>query len=81
MKQLDLLEAAQDRAPEPIPEIEDDEDFSAAEEKEPHIFSVSELNGSIKSQLEGEFPLLWVQGEISNFKAHSSGHFYFSLKD
>ena len=45
--------------------------------------SVTELNGIIKSLLEGE-PFLsdvFVRGEISNFKAHSSGHFYFSLKD
>lgn len=43
--------------------------------------SVSELNESIKALLEGEFQMIWVKGEISNFKAHSSGHFYFSLKD
>ena len=45
--------------------------------------SVTELNSIIKSLLEGE-PFLsdvFVRGEISNFKAHSSGHFYFSLKD
>ena len=45
------------------------------------VHSVSSLNRSIKSVMEGNFPLVWVQGEISNFKAHSSGHFYFSLKD
>jgi len=43
--------------------------------------SVSELNESVKALLEGEFQMIWVKGEISNFKAHSSGHFYFSLKD
>lgn len=45
--------------------------------------SVTELNNIIKSLLENE-PFLsdiYVKGEISNFKAHSSGHFYFSLKD
>lgn len=35
----------------------------------------------IRRQLEGEFSVLWLRGEISNFKAHPSGHFYFSLKD
>ncbi len=45
------------------------------------ILTVSSLNRSIKSMIEGEFPLIWVRGEISNFKAHTSGHFYFSLKD
>lgn len=45
------------------------------------VYSVNELNRAIKDQIEGEFPLIWIQGEISNFKPHSSGHFYFSLKD
>ncbi len=45
------------------------------------VYSVSELNRVIKKQLEGQFEVLWVQGEISNFKAHTSGHHYFSLKD
>ncbi|MCB0392861.1 MAG: exodeoxyribonuclease VII large subunit, partial [Bdellovibrionales bacterium] len=48
---------------------------------EPHVFSVSELNGSLKSAIEEQYGLVWLQGEISNFKAHTSGHFYFSLKD
>lgn len=48
---------------------------------EPKIYSVNELNRAIKDQLEGEFPMIWIKGEISNFKPHSSGHFYFSLKD
>lgn len=47
----------------------------------PQIFSVSDLNKAVKSKLEGQFRLVWVQGEISNFVAHTSGHFYFSLKD
>ena len=44
------------------------------------IYTVSELTREIKLTLE-EFPLMWVEGEISNLKKHSSGHFYFSLKD
>ena len=51
------------------------------ESSEPKIYAVSELNHYVRQLLEGEFPQIWVQGEISNFKAHSSGHFYFSLKD
>jgi len=46
-----------------------------------HTFSVSELNNQIKQLLEMEFSHLWLEGEISNFKHHSSGHMYFSLKD
>lgn len=45
------------------------------------VLSVEQLNLTIKRLLEGEIATVWVQGEISNFKAHSSGHFYFSLKD
>ncbi len=51
------------------------------EEEDRNIFSVSQINKAIKTQLEGQFTHLWIQGEISNFKAHSSGHYYFSLKD
>lgn len=47
----------------------------------PSVMTVEQLNVSIKKMLEGEFDLIWVQGEISNFKAHTSGHYYFSLKD
>ena len=49
--------------------------------KERAILSVSELNHQIKNLLEGHVGNLWLKGEISNFKAHSSGHLYFSLKD
>src|SRR5579871_3571193 len=45
------------------------------------IFSVSELTAAIKNLLEPRFPLLFVKGEISNFKEQSSGHLYFTLKD
>lgn len=46
-----------------------------------HVISVSELNLRIRSLLEGEVGTLWVSGEISNFTAASSGHWYFKLKD
>lgn len=48
---------------------------------EPRVLTVEQLNLQIKQILEGQTGVLWVQGEISNFKAHTSGHFYFSLKD
>lgn len=47
----------------------------------PAVLSVQQLNAHIKSLLEGTTGVLWVRGEVSNFKAHSSGHYYFSLKD
>lgn len=50
---------------------------------EPKVFSVGQINRYIKNVLENDFILssLLVKGEISNFKAHSSGHLYFTLKD
>jgi len=45
------------------------------------VYSVSELNSTIRRLLESEFPLLWVEGEISNLAKPASGHIYFSLKD
>lgn len=60
---------------------ESSKDASEPNMSEPKILSVSEINKAVRSTLEGKFHLLWIQGEISNFKAHSSGHFYFSLKD
>jgi exodeoxyribonuclease VII large subunit len=48
---------------------------------EPAIFTVSQLTQAIKLQLEQTFPMIQLQGEISNFRRQSSGHLYFSLKD
>ncbi len=45
------------------------------------IYSVSELLQSARNLLETKFPNVLVQGEITDFKHHSSGHIYFSLKD
>ena len=46
-----------------------------------NILSVSEITGLIKQTLEENFSEVNVIGEISNFKAHVSGHWYFTLKD
>ena len=43
--------------------------------------SVSELTSQLKKLIESNFSNIWIQGEISNFKHHSSGHMYFTLKD
>ena len=45
------------------------------------IYTVSRLNQEARALLEGEFPSLWVEGEVSNLSRPSSGHLYFSLKD
>lgn len=47
----------------------------------PPILTVSQLSQAIKHCLETTFSLIWLQGEVSNCKLHSSGHLYFSLKD
>lgn len=45
------------------------------------IIGVGALNRAIAEVLEGHIGHVWVRGEISNFKAYDSGHWYFSLKD
>ena len=47
----------------------------------PLVLTVSELTQEIKDLLENQFPDVWVEGEISNFRIPPSGHFYFTLKD
>ncbi len=43
--------------------------------------TVTDLTRQIKGALENVFPPLWVEGELSDFVAASSGHYYFTLKD
>ena len=45
------------------------------------ILGVGDLNRAIADVLDGHIGSVWVRGEISNFKAYESGHWYFSLKD
>jgi exodeoxyribonuclease VII large subunit len=74
-------------APIPPPELKSPEAKplepkpTEAKATETKILTVSDVNRAIKSTLETGFKLIWLKGEISNFKAHTSGHFYFSLKD
>ena len=51
------------------------------ESHSPPSLSVSDLNREAKRLLESHFDWVWVEGEIGNFTAASSGHWYFSLKD
>jgi len=46
-----------------------------------YIFSVRTLTQAIKDVLEGEFPFVWVRGQVSNLSRPPSGPVYFSLKD
>jgi exodeoxyribonuclease VII large subunit len=45
------------------------------------VFTVSSLTERLKAVVEEQFPMVWVEGEISNFKVYASGHAYFTLKD
>ncbi len=47
----------------------------------PKVLTVAELTRAIRGLLETRFRAVWVQGEISNYKKHPSGHQYFTLKD
>src|SRR5947209_1782048 len=48
---------------------------------ERRIWTVRDLIASVRTRLEREYTDVWLEGEISNFRAHASGHLYFSLKD
>jgi exodeoxyribonuclease VII large subunit len=50
-------------------------------QKTAKVLTVSELTRSIRGALETKFAAVWVQGEISNYKLHPSGHQYLTLKD
>ncbi len=52
-----------------------------SKDQERFIYTVSELNQDVRTLLESGFPLLWLEGEISNLACPSSGHWYFTLKD
>ena len=47
----------------------------------PRVFSVSELTRSVRSVLETSVGVVWVEGEVSNYRKQASGHQYFTLKD
>ena len=58
-------------------------DIDVRDMRFPGALTVSEINQYIKDLIDVNPPLsdVYIKGEISNFKAHSSGHFYFTLKD
>ncbi len=59
----------------------DSDHYPFSSPEPPVALTVSELNRQARILLESHFDYLWVTGEISNFAAPSSGHWYFSLKD
>lgn len=54
---------------------------AASDARDSVVYNVEQLNTFIRQTLESHVGVIWLQAEISNFKPHSSGHFYFSLKD
>ncbi len=48
---------------------------------EPTVWTVSQINKAVRTLLEENFPLLWISGEVANWKRAASGHCYFTLKD
>ncbi len=56
-------------------------EFETPSSSKAHVFSVSELNNSVKQMLENNFPSVWLEGEISNLARPRSGHVYLTLKD
>ena len=55
--------------------------LSLFDEGERRPLSVSELTAQVRGALESRFASVWIEGEISNFKAANSGHWYFTIKD
>jgi exodeoxyribonuclease VII large subunit len=51
------------------------------DEEERRPLTVSELNAQVKAAIERQFASVWVEGEIVNFTAAASGHWYFNLND
>ena len=49
----------------------------------PQYYTISQINGYLESKMTADpfLKTIWLKGEISNFKAHGSGHYYFSLQD
>jgi len=54
---------------------------AAIKDSESPVYSVSQLNREIHDLFETGFPPIWLEGEVSNFRHHTSGHMYFTLKD
>ena len=55
--------------------------MSTPDREAEHVYSVSELTRGIKILLEAKYPLIWLEGEVSNYRTSPPGHRYFTLKD
>ncbi len=66
-----------DPPPDPPQQTGDDEAPPAG----PRVWSVGAILKDVKDALAREYPEVWIKGEVSSFKLHTSGHMYFTLKD
>lgn len=55
--------------------------LSLFDETERRPLTVSELTAQVRACVQSRFASVWVEGEVSNFRAHTSGHWYFTIKD
>ena len=81
MSQLSFNETPAEAAPEAAGRAAAETQAVAKNQAEEKVLSVSGVNRLAKALLEEKFPAVAVEGEISNFVAPSSGHWYFTLKD
>lgn len=65
----------------PAEALGDDASLLAPGESPLAAISVATLTRTVKDVLEGAFPPLWVRGEVTDFKQHRNGHWYFTLRD
>lgn len=63
------------------PEYDVDDLKPAKPQGQRRVYTPSEINRGIRVLLEAQYRNIWLEGEICNFKRHSSGHLYLSLKD
>ncbi|MEN8144667.1 MAG: exodeoxyribonuclease VII large subunit [Gemmatimonadota bacterium] len=71
---------AESAAPEELPAPAEKTPASLGATVEDAV-SVAEINRAVRERLEREFGSLWVKGEISNWRPHTNGHRYFTLRD
>lgn len=55
--------------------------FGESSQADAPVYTISQLNKEVRGLLESAYPMVWLEGEISNFTHHRSGHMYLTLKD
>ena len=76
----DLFEPPRNPRPRRAPVTDNSAGWSR-DAAQPQVYSVAEVNALAKNLIETALPPLWIQGEVTSWKRHASGHCYFALKD